>query len=292
MKLIITPSPKKLLPIIVVSLLLAVLCFSVEDIFNKITFGTQIIRLYETVFFIMLAGYFALQLIPGFAKLIIAAEGYREIWFFRQRIQVQWSEINSSKSSQQKTADTLYLNHIDEQLLSRKLALKGIYPPAMSALFEKFMAQVKDSESNTPVTTGQQYYFSLSQIRKSLLLIFSVLLLAFNSFYLSNEKVNYDFVEQIKVWQQEGKNSEQLFDALKIYGMAWKKELKRFDRRLYFQVLEIESSRIEELMLKYFQENNQPSDAVLKLYKESLTDCRKRFLFLDETAYMQCLDKI
>jgi len=287
MKLILTPSPKKLLPIIVVSLLLAVLCFSVEDIFNKITFGTQIIRLYETVFFIMLGGYFIIQLIPGFAKLIVSPEGYRETWFFRERIQVKWSDINKNKSSQQKGADTLYLNHTNEQLFSRKLALKGIYQPAMTEIFEKFMTQVDDLDK-----ASQQYYFSLSRIRISLMLVLTVILIAFNGFYLNNENTNDDFVEQVKTWQQEGKSPEQLFDALKIYGLAWKKELKQLDRSLYFQVLEVESSRIEVLMLKYFQENTQPSNAVLKQYKESLAECRNRYLFLDETAYLYCLDKI
>jgi len=282
-----SPAAKKLLPLTFISLVLAIICLLIEPIFNKITDGTQIIADYESLFFLLASGYFAVQLIPGFARLVIDAEGYREIWFFRQRIRVKWMDIDREKCQFDLNGDTLYLNNNNEQLFSRKVAVKGTYTSSIRDIYKQFL-----EFSDTVQPSHPAFYFSLRKIRRIFVITFVIVFIIVNGFYLTLEQNNMAFKQQFKSWQEQHYSSEQLFDELKKQGLGWKKELKQLDRSLYFQILKVESSRIEALMLKYFKHNNQPSAAVLEHFKQEMIECRERYLFKDENAYLLCLNKL
>jgi|GEM_PF-3179846 len=287
MQTTLTPSYKKLVLLALLSLFITGLCLSIEVIFNKITEGTQIIVMYESLFFMVVSAYFALQMLPSFAKVEIDDQGYREIWFFRQRIRVKWEDIDTTQCIENRAGDTLYLNNKNEQFFSRKLAVKGIYVPSIKDIYNHFVGFSKQVQSSQ-----ENFYFSLRQIRRTLLIAFMVVFILFNGFYLSMEENNIAFQEQLKIWQQQNKTPEQLFEELRKYGMGWKSAMKKLDRNLYFKVLEVESSRIERLMLKYFQDNHQPSKEVLEDFKKGMARCRQQYLYKEENAYLHCMNRL
>jgi hypothetical protein len=285
--LILKPSKKKILVICLLFLTLASICFFIEPISNKITQGTHIIGVYESILFYLLFVYYLLQLVPGYAKLTMDDSGFSETWFFRQRITIPWSSADIKKCKQLKAGDTLYVNSVNEQLFSRKIACKGTYKISDKYLYQKIIELLKTNSSI--VNSNKRYYFILGRMRKALLIIFAVIIVAFNSYYLSNEKTEPAFIEQVKHWQQQGNTDKQLFELFKIYGFYWKNQLKQFDRNLFHRILLQESQQIEELIIK----RKQPLLDIKKAQiEQQLISCREKYLYYDESLYYQCLEKI
>jgi hypothetical protein len=285
--LILKPSKKKVFFFSFLFMLLAAICFFIEILTNKITQGTQLISIYESIFFYLLACYYLVQLIPGFAKFIIDKNGFREIWFFRQRINLSWLSIDSKRCKQNRAGDTLYINSENEQLFSRKMVCKGAYSLSDQALYQKILQQFNHFSKITK--TNGKHYLVLGQMRTTLLISLSILIITFNSYYLTSEKIDTAFVEQVNYWQQQGYTDEQLFESFKVYGFYWKSQLKQFDRKLFHRILSQESRQIEKAMLKH---NKSLSDAEKKQLQRKYTECKNQFLYYDEIEYLKCLEKI
>ena len=286
--LILKPSKKKNLVTFFLFLILASICIFIEPITNKITFGTYIIGMYESTFFYILAIYYLLQLIPGYAKLTIDDSGFSEIWFFRQRINIPWLFIDADKSLQIQTGDILYINSLKEQLFSKKIAFKGTYSLSDKALYQKFLEHINSSKLQKS-KTNKNCYLLLSKTKSTLLITLIFMVIAFNSYYLTNEKPDQAFIEQVNYWQQQGNNDKQMFELFKVYGFYWKKQLKQSDRKLFYRILLQESQQIESLILK----RKAPLlDAKKRQIKQQLTDCKEKYLYYNETQYLKCLEKI
>ncbi len=285
--LILKPSVRKILFLCFVFILLASLCFFIEVISNKITYGTHIIRIYEFIFCILLAGYYLIQLIPGYAQFIIDEKGFSEIWFFRQRINISWLSIDLQKCKQAGAGDTLYINSINEQLFTSKKVCKGTYSLSEQGLYQTIIEQLERFSKITR-TKGNRYLVFV-KLKSTLLVVFSIIIIALNSYFLNTEKTDPAFIEQVRYWQQQGNTDEQLFELFKIYGFYWKNQLKQFDRKLFYRILLKESVQIEQLM---FKRNQTMPGFDKEQFKQQLTDCKNKYLFYDETMYLQCLDKI
>ncbi|MFK5892410.1 MAG: hypothetical protein QM504_04220 [Pseudomonadota bacterium] len=285
--LILKPSKKKIFLNSFIFLSFATICFFIEIITNKITQGTQLIWIYESIFFYLLASYYLVQLIPGYAKFIIDEKGFSEIWFFRQRINVSWTSIDINQSKQTRAGDTLYINSEKEQLFSRKMVCKGAYSLSDKLLYPKIIEQLSHFSKTTK--TNGNHYLVLGQMKAILLLALTIIIIAFNSYYLSSEKTDVDFIEQVKYWQQQGNTDKKLFESFKVYGFYWKNQLKQFDRNLFHRILLQESQQIESAMLK---RREQMSAAQKIHFKQQLQYCKDNYLYYDENSYLQCLDKI
>jgi len=286
--LILKPSKKKIIASSFLFLILACICYFIEPLSNKITFGTHIIGVYESTLFYLLATYYLLQLIPGYAKLTIDENGFSEIWFFRQRINISWLTVDIEKSLQTKTGDIIYINSLNEQLFSRKIAFKGTYSLADKVIYQKFLELLKSTNLQKS-KVNKNCYLLLSKTKSSLLITFTLIVIAFNSYYLMNEKPDQAFIEQISYWQQQGNTDQQLFELFKVYGFYWKSQLKQFDRKLFYRILLQESQQIEALILKRKQSLSEIKKSQIK---QLLSDCKDKFLYYDETMYLKCLEKI
>ncbi len=296
--LIFSPSKKKIFIYSFIYILLASLCFFIEILSNKITQGTYFISVYESTFFYFLACYYLVQLIPGFAQLIIDNNGVKESWFFKERIHIAWDLIDSNKCNVLKQGDTLYLNTDDsrggKQLFSKKMLCKGCYTLSDKQLYPKLLDNVKNSH---PIKTVQKnQYFTLVKMKANLILGLLLLTVAFNVFYLNNEKPDTDFVEQVQLWQKELaddiQSDKKLFELFKVYGFYWKTQLKQFDRELFHKILNQESQQIEAVMLKNKERDKKLSGVEKKKFKQQLKNCKDKFLTYDENLYLQCLEMI
>ncbi|MFK5985850.1 MAG: hypothetical protein QM479_10535 [Pseudomonadota bacterium] len=313
---ILKPSIKKIFVFSFFYFTLATLCFFIEAISNKITDGTYIISVYESSFFYLLGCYYLVQLLPGYAQLKIDSQGLSEIWFFRHRIYISWSDINIKKCKNSKHGDSLYLNIDNNLLFTKKMVSKGCYKLSDMAIFQNAIeyAQSYLNSANLNTTKKSQLkkiepnnatkYFVLVNMKTKLILALMMIIIIFNGYFLSNETPDASFIEQVQLWQQQGKQQlpsqklpsgkldKQLFELFKVYGFYWKTQLKQFDRELFFRILEQESLQIEALMLKRKQAGKSFTKLEKTEFQQQLDNCKKKFLYYDETIYLQCLERI
>jgi hypothetical protein len=308
--LILIPSKKKILFYSFVFLSFATACFFIEVITNKITQGTHLIRFYESVIFYLLAAYYLVQLIPGYAKFMVDDKGFKETWFFRQRIKILWLSIDSTQSKQLTSGDTLYLNTEKGRLFSRKMVCKGCYNISDSQLYQNFIKLKQlnplfnKATKGTVKDTVKGSYLVLGRMRLILLVTFSLIIILFNSYYLSNENPDKDFIQQVDIWKEEARvqgklqtsMDKQLFESFKVYGFYWKQQLKQFDRQLFHRVLLQESIQIEKALFKQKIKQKESTQVMLEAeklkFKDQLLKCKDNYLFYDEIKYLQCLENL